>query len=108
MYGQEYYLAPELELGGLAHGKKVDIWALGMLLFEMATLKLPGDSTSKRFTANDIANNEHHDIPKHYSDTIHNLLLTLLEPNKDKRPSCKQILQLAGVKEAVADLVNSQ
>ena len=42
-----YYMAPEICLGE-RYGAKVDIWALGVSLYEMATYRRPFDHTDIR------------------------------------------------------------
>ena len=42
MCGTPHYLAPEIVLGR-AHGKEVDWWALGVLIYEMIVGKPPFD-----------------------------------------------------------------
>ena len=41
--GKPYYMAPEMIpiRGGRVYDKKVDIWAVGVILYEMGSKKLP-------------------------------------------------------------------
>lgn len=46
-----YYRAPELLLGNINYGEKVDVWALGCILAEMmvGSPVFPGDNTADQF-----------------------------------------------------------
>ena len=79
------------------------MWALGVLLYEMATLypKAKYDERKPQkqspFTTRQIENGEHHKIPKRYSLHVHDILDALLQVKPEKRYSIKNALHLPGV-----------
>ncbi|XP_072969682.1 actin-regulating kinase PRK1-like isoform X2 [Typha angustifolia] len=68
--------------------EKVDIWALGCLLFRICYLKLAFDGESKLQILN--GNYRIPDLPK-YSSSITNLIKDMLENSPDSRPDITQV-----------------
>ena len=87
------YMSPEMIMN-IPYSFKNDIWALGVLLFHMMTLKLPFSFKQ----LNDIQVNKKVDkdylynrIPKHYSKEIKNLCIDLLKAFPAERPDINTI-----------------
>jgi AP2-associated kinase len=67
--------------------EKVDIWALGCLLYRIAYLKLPFDGESKLQILN--GNYRIPEAPR-YSATVTDLIRDMLSASPDKRPDAMQ------------------
>eukprot|EP01136_Pigoraptor_vietnamica_P007718 Opistho-1_new@42173 len=76
-------------------GTKVDIWALGILLYRLCFEKTPFDDGSKLAIMNAKVN-----IPPNKFTEFHPLMRTLLNADPDKRPTAAELLttleQMAG------------
>ncbi|GMM27388.1 hypothetical protein DAMA08_001040 [Martiniozyma asiatica (nom. inval.)] len=96
-----YWLAPEL-IHHYSPSHKSDIWALGCTIYEMMTGKPPlynENSLSVIHTIGKLFKKSPSDIIKKFSTTnlTDKLCITFLQsclnPNKDKRPNAKKLLQ---------------
>ena len=92
MIGTPYYISPEM-YNDKSYDKKIDIWALGCILYELVTLSVP-------FKANDLKALKYKIISgnyyKHnlgiYSSDIKNMIRLLLEKNVKDRLSIDDII----------------
>ena len=94
MIGTPYYISPEM-FGNQSYGKKIDIWALGCILYELVTLHVP-------FEAKDM-----HDLKRKimlgrfdlqrkgriYSQDVINMVHLLLVKDCNVRPSIDNIIE---------------
>lgn len=92
-----FYKAPEV-FKGETKSPKVDMWALGIILFEMSTKKHPITKEIDIFDSNPL------EIPSTVPPLIASLLAKLLEKNPEIRPSAAELLNLPEVNEAVRNL----
>lgn len=81
--GTPEYLAPEI-ISQTGHGKAVDWWSLGIMIFEMLTGSLPFNSSNRKVLFDRITYTELH-YPKRISPTAVDLLKKLFEKNPRKR-----------------------
>ena len=87
------YMSPEMIMN-IPYSFKNDIWALGVLLFQMMTLKLPfnlkqlNEIQIKKKVDSDLLYSR---IPKHYSKEIKNLCIDLLKAFPAERPDINTI-----------------
>jgi serine/threonine-protein kinase len=81
----KFYKAPEV-FKEKAPTTKVDMWALGIILFELATKKHP---ISKE---NDITDEKPIEIPSSVPPLIRALIAKLLDKNPESRPSAADLL----------------
>ncbi|EAY07030.1 CAMK family protein kinase [Trichomonas vaginalis G3] len=107
MIGTPYYLAPELWRGD-PYNEKADIYSLGVLLYEMCTLRKPfeGNNTAQLF--NNLMKGHYKPIPSSYPQEIRRLVDGMLSKNPMERPSTAQILKLPFVKSAMGDLATQR
>ena len=75
--GTLYYMSPELFTGDYPVGKPIDYWAIGIIIFELFTFKVPFETDSQEETKQNIINyNVNWDpiysdeVEKHYKDYI--------------------------------------
>jgi NIMA (never in mitosis gene a)-related kinase len=89
--GTPFYLSPEI-IDGMPYGFPADIWSLGIILYEMCTLKPPFVADSLSALGMKIIKGVYQPIPAHYSRELHNLVGQLLALNPKKRPTIRKLL----------------
>jgi len=90
--GTPYYLSPEL-IDGKPYNFKSDIWALGVLLYQLCTLKQPFDANGFPMLARKITKGRFAPIPATFSKDLRDLVHSLLSVNPLDRPSINAILK---------------
>jgi len=103
--GTPYYLSPEI-VESKPYSFKSDIWSLGILLFEMCELRPPFNGRSITELALQIVRANYSPIGSEYSQELHDLLASLLNPEADQRPSVNKILKsslIAPIAKSVLD-----
>ncbi|EPY39260.1 serine/threonine-protein kinase a [Angomonas deanei] len=92
--GTPYYLAPE-QWNHQRYSKKADVWAMGILLFEMMALRRPYVGQGMRALAEAVRSNTRDcEIPPQYSKYLKELCMIMLQPDPNKRPSCAELFKL--------------
>lgn len=89
--GSPFYIAPEM-LSNSRYGKSVDIWALGVLLYELLTGAPPFSGN----TANEVYRKilfSNVQVPSFVDSESRDLLLALLDPSPDTRLGSNHGLQ---------------
>ena len=99
--GTPYYLSPEI-CEDKPYGRKSDVWALGCILYELATLRHAFDGQSLPALVLKILRGKYPPIPDHYSPELRALVDAMLKRRPELRPSVAQILTMPYVK-AYAD-----
>ena len=89
--GTPYYLSPEI-CEERSYNEKSDIWALGCILYEMATFKHPFNATNQGALILKILKGHYEPISSQYSSELKNLIDMLLEKNYYQRPSIFDVL----------------
>lgn len=92
MVGTPYYLSPEM-VEGKSYSTKADIWALGVILYQLCSFKLPFDASSLPVLALKILKGSFPPISNIYSKEMKALILQMLQVDQKKRPSIDAILQ---------------
>ena len=90
--GTPYYMSPE-QVRGSAYNAKSDVWSLGCLIYEMATLQPP-------FLANDynrlvvkIKEGRYRRLPSTYSDDLNKVIKAMLELSTTRRASVRSLME---------------
>ncbi len=105
MVGTPYYLSPEIILNK-PYDAKSDIWALGILLYELLTFKMPFNAKSLPLLSVKIQKGEYAPPSSKYSSEIRDLLKSCLTLNPEKRPSIDEILKMPLIKNRINSLLN--
>lgn len=105
MCGTPRYLSPEMAKGAGCYSEKCDVWALGVILYEMCSANHQGPWISN--TLPDLLYKIQHQevpvLPKRTDLFLRDLIgLRLLEKEPSLRPSAADILVLPGVVESAA------
>jgi NIMA (never in mitosis gene a)-related kinase len=94
--GTPYYLSPEI-CEEQPYNEKSDIWALGIILYEMCTFKKPFNAANQFALTLKILKGKFDPIPSSYSQDLKNLIDYLLQKNYRLRPSIFKILTDQGI-----------
>ncbi|CAM9591956.1 unnamed protein product, partial [Phaeothamnion confervicola] len=103
--GTPYYLSPEI-CQDRPYGKKSDIWALGVLLYELLSLRVPFTASNLPALAAKIVSQEPPDLPADYGTDCRALVALLLRKDPAQRPSVNQILRTAFVQAHISELLS--
>ena len=103
--GTPYYLAPEI-INNKPYDSKCDIWALGVLLYELMTFKMPFNAVSLPLLSIKINRGVYKPPPGIYSNQIKDLLKSCLTLEPENRPSINDILQLPLIKDRINKFLN--
>jgi serine/threonine protein kinase len=88
--GTVEYLAPEILNSSLAKPNisKQDVWSIGVIAYQLCTLRVPFKGVQTGATVSAILNNHHNLIlDKLYSDELKDIINTLLIKDPELRPS---------------------
>ena len=87
------YMAPEI-FNEEKYDNKVDIWALGCIIYELCTLNYCFENKSMNDLLRKITNNNHGKIDINiYGEDLQNLIDSLLNKNYKERPSVDDIIK---------------
>ena len=89
--GTPYYLSPEI-CEEKPYNEKSDIWALGCILYELATYKKPFNAVNQPALILKILKGKYEPISKEYSNELKKIIDGILIKNVYKRPSVFDIL----------------
>lgn len=89
--GTPCYISPEL-CEGKPYNQKSDIWALGCVLYELATLKRAFEASNLPALVLKIMKGNFNPISERYSEDMKNLVLSMLQVDPAKRPTLPQIM----------------
>lgn len=92
MIGTPYYLSPEI-CEQKPYNQKSDIWSLGCVLYEIATLRHAFDASSFKSLVIKIIRGKYPSVPSVYSEDLKELISDLLQRNPINRPSSKKLLE---------------
>ncbi|EKX31135.1 hypothetical protein GUITHDRAFT_61851, partial [Guillardia theta CCMP2712] len=73
---------------------KSDMWSLGIVLYEMCTLKCPFDASNLHGLVLKIIRGVYQPISPHFSPPLKALVASLLQKDPRKRPSINEVLAL--------------
>jgi len=89
--GTPSYLSPEICKNN-PYGTKSDVWSLGVVLYELAVLKVPFQAGNLPAMALMICTNEPKPLPDGFSEPLEKLVRALLQKDPSKRPPVGDVL----------------
>ena len=89
--GTPYYLAPEMWMQ-CRYGKKADIWACGIVLYELLTMKRPFQGSNMATLKEKVLSGTF-EVPPNISREMAELLVSMLQQSPEKRPTSKAVLR---------------
>lgn len=102
--GTPYNMAPEV-CNGSPYDFKADIWAMGVIVYELVTFKKPFDSDKLQSLFNLIINEEAAPVQDGRSTDLKMLCKSLLNKDVNKRPSIFDIATLPCVKKKIKEFI---
>eukprot|EP01031_Cornospumella_fuschlensis_P025836 gene25836-31202_t len=100
--GTPFYMAPEI-VNEKSYDEKSDIWSLGCLLYELASLRPPFDAQNAVTLAMKINTGKFPRIPARYSDALFDAIRSMLQLDSKKRPRVEELEMLPGIQTALAN-----
>lgn len=91
MVGTPYYLSPEI-IEDSPYNSKSDVWSIGVVLYEMTTLRHPFDADSLVILASKILKDQYPPPDASYSSDLVSLIQSMLSKKSSLRPSIRGIL----------------
>lgn len=101
--GTPYYFSPEL-CRNKPYNNRSDVWAMGVVLYELATGKHPFDGNSMTQLMQRIVRNSVPSVPSNYSKEMRQLCDLCLQKDPSRRPNIKQLLAHPCVRRALEKL----
>lgn len=101
--GTLYYLSPEL-VKRTPYSFKSDVWALGVVLYELVALKQPFDSKSLHELLHLIVKGHYEPLDASYSDNIRSLVRSMLTQDPSNRPAVADIIRMPFLKPAISNV----
>jgi NIMA (never in mitosis gene a)-related kinase len=101
------YLSPEL-VAGEVHTQASDMWALGVILYELAALSPPFEHSHPRGLAERILSSPPRMLPSRCSKDVRDLCSKLLQRKQEDRLSSTAILGLPTIQDYLHKLFNSE
>eukprot|EP00039_Didymoeca_costata_P002695 m.61962 g.61962 ORF g.61962 m.61962 type:complete len:1230 (-) comp11469_c0_seq2:108-3797(-) len=103
--GTPYYLSPEI-CEQKPYNNKSDIWSLGCILYEMATLKHAFEAGNMKGLVLKILRGTYPSIPSFYGRHLKTLIDKCLNKNPRDRPSANGILKMSFVRNRIAKFLS--
>jgi serine/threonine protein kinase len=105
MCGTPCYFSPEL-CAGKPYNNKSDIWALGVLLYEMCTCgELPFEAQNVKSLMDQITKKTPKRIPEQYSDQLAALVAAMMNKDPKQRPDINGVLRSPAVQKSTPSLM---
>eukprot|EP00996_Jenningsia_fusiforme_P005014 NODE_590_length_2070_cov_27.005938_g544_i0.p1 GENE.NODE_590_length_2070_cov_27.005938_g544_i0~~NODE_590_length_2070_cov_27.005938_g544_i0.p1 ORF type:complete len:495 (+),score=125.22 NODE_590_length_2070_cov_27.005938_g544_i0:335-1819(+) len=102
--GTPYYFSPEI-CQNKPYGVKSDIWALGVVLYELCTLEHAFDGSDIVQLVQRIIAADYPPITQDYSKDLKDIVAKLLQREPEARPSIKAVLSTAFIKRHLKGLM---
>ncbi|CAE8636297.1 unnamed protein product, partial [Polarella glacialis] len=103
--GTPFYLSPEI-CQEKPYSFKSDVWSLGCVLYELATLHHAFDSDSMRGLVLKILRGVPPQVPSMFSPELRSLVPEMLMKDPDRRPSIDEVLQRPAIRSVIRQLLS--
>ena len=101
--GTPFYTAPEI-WEDEPYNYKCDIWSIGCIIYEMASLTLPFEGDTIASLYENIMSKEIKPIPDFYSEDLKKIIIDMIKFDPSKRPSTDLLLNYPRIKEESSKL----
>ena len=100
--GTPYFASPEI-WNDQPYDYKCDIWSVGCIIYEMASLHVPFRGVSMQNLYKNVLRGIYQQIPFRYSDDLKQIIKSILVVNPKKRPSAKELLENPIIKKKIEE-----
>jgi NIMA (never in mitosis gene a)-related kinase len=104
--GTPYYASPEVWMDK-PYDFKSDIWSLGCVLYEMATLRPPFKAPNMRGLYKKVITAQYPPLSSRYSPELQQTIECMLRTDPAKRPTCEQLITLKSTQLRISQLSKS-
>lgn len=94
--GTPFYMSPE-QINESEYNERSDIWSLGCIVYEMATLHPPFQAENTLSLALKIKSGQFSRIPNRYSEELMRSIKWMLNVEPNKRPNVEDLLNLPNI-----------
>ena len=101
--GTPYFASPEI-WNDQPYDYKCDIWSVGCIIYEMASLHVPFRGVSMQNLYKNVLRGIYQQIPQRYSDDLKQIIKMILVVNPKNRPSSKELLENPIIKRKMVEL----
>lgn len=101
LVGTPLYMAPEI-IEGKMYQFQVDMWSLGVILYELMALSSPFYSNSIASIYTKIMMGKYPELEDFYSQDLREMVYSLLSIDPEKRPTPEQVLESDFIKNRIA------
>ena len=101
--GTPYFASPEI-WNDQPYDYKCDIWSVGCIIYEMASLHVPFRGVSMQNLYKNVLRGIYQQIPGRYSDDLKQIIKSILVVNPKHRPSSKELLENSIIKKKMEEL----
>jgi NIMA (never in mitosis gene a)-related kinase len=101
--GTPYFASPEI-WNDKPYDYKCDIWSVGCIIYEMASLHVPFRGTSMQNLYQNVLRGIYQQIPMNYSDKLRKIIKQILVVNPKNRPSSAELLENPIIKQKMNEL----
>ena len=103
--GTPYFMPPEVCLGKPYDGK-ADVWAIGVVLYELIMLKKPFRGEAVQNVLQQITKNSFEPLSNDVDSDLKMLVVALLNKDYNKRPSIFQVANFPAVKQQILAFID--
>ena len=112
--GTQEYLSPEM-IKGTGHDEKLDVWTLGVLVYELIHGRTPFfhnvkgvDIRTQRRMIEKLILAGKFEIEESLQPSTKEAIIAMLQPDKNKRPTTKQLMQFEFFRKAINPMSKSK
>lgn len=105
MIGTPHYLSPEI-CNNEPYGIKSDLWALGVILYELGALHVPFQAASLPAVIMKICNVNPDPLPDGFSNELNGIVFSLLDKEPKRRPHLDRLLQTQFMQKHMMELLS--
>ena len=103
--GTLYFMSPEVCIKE-PYGPKADLWAMGVILYELITLKKPFEGPNTRILFDKIVNQPLDPLPDDTSADVQLVVKALLNKNIDRRPTIVEVAKIPCINKKIEEFIN--
>ena len=96
--GTHKYFSPE-RLQLMEYGRSSDIWAIGLILYQLLSGRFPFDVDNERKILKNILEEDPFPLPTYVGASITTFVISLLEKDPERRPGIDQIIDVKKLKD---------